>query len=199
MSRPPLFDRDAVLDQAVALFWRRGYEATSIHDLTVATGLGRGSLYAAFADKRGLFEAALARYSEAVSRRTFAPLAEPGADLAAVEAVFARLATPDLAAAAPGCLVTNTACEAGASMPELRDRVRLVFDGLEARLAAALTRAEAKGQLAAGVDPRAAAVFLVAVAQGLRVLARVGEPEAKLETAAEAALAALRRSPPANP
>ena len=59
MGRPRSFDQDTVLDHSVALFAHTGYEATSIDDVVAATGLNRGSLYATFASKRGLFRAAL--------------------------------------------------------------------------------------------------------------------------------------------
>ncbi len=59
MARPREFDRDQVVDRAVDVFWRKGFEATSIRDLVEATGLNRGSLYNTFGDKAGLFEAAL--------------------------------------------------------------------------------------------------------------------------------------------
>ena len=62
MARPREFDEEEVLDRALDVFWRRGYGATSVEDLTAATGLGRGSLYAAFGDKETLFLTCLRRY-----------------------------------------------------------------------------------------------------------------------------------------
>jgi TetR/AcrR family transcriptional repressor of nem operon len=71
------FDRDEVLDRAMAAFWTRGYEATSIDDLVEATGIGRGSLYSTFGDKRQLFLAALDRYWNTVGMEMFAELSDP--------------------------------------------------------------------------------------------------------------------------
>ena len=62
-GRPRSFDRDAALDQAVRLFWSKGYEATSISDLTAALGIGVRSLYAAFGDKKALFDEVVEAYS----------------------------------------------------------------------------------------------------------------------------------------
>jgi TetR/AcrR family transcriptional regulator, copper-responsive repressor len=62
MARPRSFDRDAALEQAMLLFWQKGYEETSIGDLTRAMGIAAPSLYAAFGDKRALFDEAVERY-----------------------------------------------------------------------------------------------------------------------------------------
>lgn len=69
MARPKTFDHDQVLDRAVELFWRKGYEATSIQDLVEAMGIQRGSLYAAFGSKQDLFLAVLDRYGDVVVRK----------------------------------------------------------------------------------------------------------------------------------
>lgn len=194
MARSPTFDRETVLDHAVACFWRHGYEGTSVQDLVAATGLGRGSLYAAFGDKRGVFEAALDRYRTVVSARLFAPLDAPGADMDAIREVLRRLATVDRKAPAPGCLLTNTVCEAGPRDPAFAASVRLAFEGVERRFETALEGAATRGQLRPGVVPADAALFLLGTAQGLRVLARAGETAARLETVARTALAALSSS-----
>jgi TetR/AcrR family transcriptional repressor of nem operon len=68
------FDQSEVLDRAVMLFWRRGYEATSIGDLVEAIGINRGSLYATFGDKRRFFLASLQRYIQTIGAALFAEL-----------------------------------------------------------------------------------------------------------------------------
>ena len=62
------FDQDVLLDQAMAVFWRNGYQGTSIQDLVEATGVNRGSLYATFGDKCGLFLAVLDHYGKRIGR-----------------------------------------------------------------------------------------------------------------------------------
>src|SRR4051795_7395003 len=77
MARTREFDTDTAVRQSMELFWRRGYEATSIQDLVEATGLGRGSLYAAFGSKDGLYEAALVGYAEQAAAANAEQLARP--------------------------------------------------------------------------------------------------------------------------
>lgn len=197
MSRRAAFDRDRVLDRATTLFWRHGYGATSMRDVAAATGLGAGSLYAAFDDKRGLFAAVLARYRAVVTAQLIAPLEAPDAGFDAVSAVLTRLARAD--GAAPGCLVTNTACERAPHDDQVRAELVAALAGLERRFARALERAAARGELAPAVDPAEAATFLVACAQGLGVLARMGEPSERLERAARTALAGLAAADRCNP
>jgi len=64
IARPKAFDREKALMQALQLFWRKGYSATSVEDLSSALHLSRSSLYATFGDKRTLFLAALRLYIE---------------------------------------------------------------------------------------------------------------------------------------
>src|SRR5437588_3573741 len=63
-GRPRTFDAEKALDRALKVFWRKGYEGTSLPDLTKAMGINRPSLYAAFGNKESLFRKALDRYAE---------------------------------------------------------------------------------------------------------------------------------------
>lgn len=76
MVRPREFDETEVLDRALDAFWAKGFEGTSIHDLTEATGLARASLYGAFGDKQQLYERVVAHYIERAERSA---CPEPGA------------------------------------------------------------------------------------------------------------------------
>src|ERR1700751_3917334 len=105
------FDRNEALDRATATFWTQGYEATSIDDLVEATGIGRGSLYGTFGDKRQLFLAALDRYWDTVGMEMFAELSSSD-PLHAVERMFDALIRRASDPKFPrGCLITNTSVE----------------------------------------------------------------------------------------
>lgn len=113
MARTQSFDRDTVVRAARALFWRSGYESTSIPELEAATGLSRSSIYNAFGSKRGLFDAAVDSYLTEVVRPRLQPLTvaevEPralAAYLTGLRAAFQNLGSMP---ATSGCLLINTA------------------------------------------------------------------------------------------
>src|SRR5436309_1319981 len=78
-GRPRTFNIDEALDRALQVFWRKGYEGTSLSDLTRAMGINRPSLYAAFGDKQALFRKVLDRYAEGPAAYVREALQEPTA------------------------------------------------------------------------------------------------------------------------
>ena len=91
MPRPREFDETAALDAAVECFWRRGYEATSLRDLTASMGLTAPSLYNAFGDKQDLFARALQRYLDRTTRDRLHRLEESLAPKEAIHCFFAEI------------------------------------------------------------------------------------------------------------
>ena len=174
------FDREAVLDQAARVFWRHGFEATSIHDLEQATGLGRGSLYNSFGDKAALFRAVLARYGATEAAEPLRHLADPDvfAGLSRMlHAIAARMGELDRPR---GCLMTNT-CVAGGGGAATDEQVGSSVRALEQALEAAFGRAQRTGGLAADAEPRRLARFYCAVIQSLGVMHRALGDRATLD------------------
>ncbi|CAM5261406.1 TetR/AcrR family transcriptional regulator [Streptomyces aurantiogriseus] len=193
MARSKEFDPDAVLQSALELFWRRGYEATSMADLVEHLGIGRASLYATFGNKRDLYLKALDRYGEAQQPQLVRELSPPGPALPAVRAVVRRFAAEamDETRRARGCFVTNTAAELAPHDPAATLRVEMGWEHLETLLHSALVRAQAQGELPAGRDPLALARLLLVLLQGLRVVGKASSDPARVRDAAEQALALL--------
>ncbi|MFG2818657.1 TetR/AcrR family transcriptional regulator [Kitasatospora sp. NPDC048365] len=192
MARTKEFDPDAALRSALDLFWERGYEATSMADLTERLGIGRASLYATFGSKHELFLRALDRYREVGDGRLLDELSAPGPALPAVRAVVRRFAEEGVHdQRRRGCLVTNTAAELAGHDPDAERRVHASWDRLELLLTSALTRARAQGELPADRDPQALARMLLVLLQGLRVVGRTAGEPARLRQAAEQALTLL--------
>jgi TetR/AcrR family transcriptional repressor of nem operon len=172
MGRTRGFDETEILDSAIEAFLERGYEATSVEDLTESTGLARSSLYAAFGSKEELFNTALARYIE---KRVGAQVAEleRGSDGApAIRGFFENVASAAAGGGTMlGCLAANTIAELGVRGAAQRP----LLDGYRARLGrafeAALDRAVAAGEVDAR-DRSLRARSLSTLALGLFLLVR---------------------------
>src|SRR5260370_42066539 len=146
------FERSEVLDRAMAVFWRRGYEATSIRDLVEATGINRGSIYGTFGDKKGLFLAVLTHYAEEVAKPLMAELSDPD-PRRAIERMFDSIIRRRRAPRFPrGCLNTNTSLECPTSGDEITRKIAEGFGHQESAIYGALRRAQVKGRLDSGLD-----------------------------------------------
>ncbi|MEV0577479.1 TetR/AcrR family transcriptional regulator [Streptomyces sp. NPDC050392] len=193
MARTKEFDPDAALQSALELFWRRGYEATSIADLVERLGIGRASIYATFGSKHELYLKAMDRYSEGRDPFLLTELSQPGPALPAVRAVVRRFASE---AASPedrlhGCLITNTAAELAPHDSAAARRVEISWEHLETLLHSALVRARAQGELPADRDPRALSRMLLVLLQGVRIVGKASDDPARVRDAAEQALTLL--------
>ncbi|MDT0345388.1 TetR/AcrR family transcriptional regulator [Streptomyces litchfieldiae] len=192
MGRSKEFDPDATLRSALELFWRQGYEATSMQDLVDHLGINRGSIYATWGSKHELYLRALDRYRQDRGDEALDLLGRSGPALPAVrEFVLAYVTEACTDPDRKGCLVTNTATERLPGDAQAGRRVESAFGELEAALTGALLRARSQGELAADADPRALARFLVTFVQGVRVVGKT-EDARRLQDAADQALRLLR-------
>jgi TetR/AcrR family transcriptional repressor of nem operon len=193
MPRAKSFDEEETLDQAMQLFWARGYQGTSLADLETHLGLGRQSLYNAFGDKQSLFLKALERYQRLVSMEALAPLKAPGAGLDAIREFF-KASVDNLTA--PGvrraCLVANTILERGSQDADALSRCNHAREHLERSLRRALAHARSLGELPKSLDVAGTATLLVSQTYGLAVLARSGATAEELHAAVEVLLAGLK-------
>lgn len=171
MARPAEFDRNEVLDKAMDVFWRTGFNATSISDLVTATNLKPGSLYSAFQSKRGLFIEVIDTYA---TRRVHAAqqiIANSSDPLTAIYDFFERLKTDvckdDIGR---GCLMVNTMLELATEDDEIRERVTSYLLEIELEFANALHKAKSMGIIQKSADPEQIARFLMTNIWGLRVL-----------------------------
>ncbi len=181
MARPKAFDRQEVLDQAIEVFWDRGYEAASIQDLVEHMGINRGSLYDTFGDKHRLFLEALDRYEEAFHAKLFDILSQAGSPRKAIERVFESVVQQCACdSGRRGCLLTNTAVELSGHDNDTADRVRANFTRLESAFFRACQASQKRNEIGGRHDPRALARFLTSSLQGLRVLSKAGPSRAHL-------------------
>ena len=171
------------------VFWSRGYHGTALPDLLRATKLSRGSLYAAFGDKHSLFLRALDRYiADALTRMEFEfdPRKDPIGGLRTYLAGYVERTSGSNGRR--GCLLVATAMELAGQDAEVGRRVAGFFKAMEGRVADALSRAKAAGQLADGVEPVSAARILVCFVEGLRVTGKTAPARTISQATADALL-----------
>lgn len=172
MSRPVSYDRADVLDRAMRLFWRRGFEAVTLQDILDETGFNRHSLYKEFGDKDRLFTEALEQYEKMFSTYIADPLESDDGGLDAIRNLFAKRLQPDVDGR--GCFLSNSIIE----RPMLCDRAVCAVDRFVARFEAALLNAiqvaQRQGTIPSEKDRSALARYLLTVIQGLGTLSKVG-------------------------
>ena len=192
MGRKKAYDRDALVQKAMALFRSHGYAGTSAEMLVEELGVNRYSLYAEFGSKQGLFDAALARYGDEFVWRRFGRLEVPGAGFQEIRDLFAFYGGSSTGpAGGKGCLLCNTAVEFGPEDPGGSGFVQAYFKGLTEAFLAALTQARDRGEIRTDFDLVRQADFLTASVLGLFVLLRAKAPAEMVERAADAANAHL--------
>jgi AcrR family transcriptional regulator len=175
MARPRQFDEKHVLRAVRDQFWNAGYAATSLEDLKRVSGLGKGSLYAAFGDKHQLFLRALRSYNDANdgALRTMLESAPRAVD--ALRAfVMAPVRDPSGTAAQRGCFMANSTYELAAADPELLTEARRTYAATTAAVADCVVRAQSEGDVPADTDPIETAHALLAAQQGIVFLGRTG-------------------------
>ena len=189
IGRPREFDADEALDKALMAFWRRGFEGTSLSDLTKAMGINRPSLYAAFGNKETLYRLALDRYAElgpgAVQR---AALAEPTARRVVetlLRTAAVSLTDPDHPA---GCMAVQGALACGEASETIRNELCARRSAGEMELRQRFERARSEGDVSPGSDPAALARYVSTLLQGMAVQAASGATHQDLIDVAELAL-----------
>jgi AcrR family transcriptional regulator len=191
IGRPRGFDRDAALEAAMLLFWRKGFATTSMNDLCDAMGVRSPSLYAAFGSKEALYLAAVEHYVRTQGPPVWGKLAEGATVRAGIEKLLIASAEilPKSRATPAGCMAMLAAVgdEWPAGIARVVKKVRLeVLGTLRSRLETAV----AKGELPAATDIDGLSRFYLSIYQGMAIQARDGATQAELRAVAAAAMAA---------
>ncbi|MCC4248026.1 MULTISPECIES: TetR/AcrR family transcriptional regulator [Microbacterium] len=185
-GRPRSFDRDAALAVAVELFWRQGFDRTSIAELTEATGVNPPSLYAAFGDKKSLFEEAAGVYFARTCEGFDAAAALPDTRTAMARVLDDTARAHTDTTTPPGCLLLT------------EPRLSLQRAALHDRLRRRLDQGVRDGDLPAATDTDALATYFLAVLRGMSGLARDGGTFDEVRAVGATALAVLPPSPHAG-
>lgn len=192
MARQREFDRGAVLERAMHLFWTKGHDGTSVADLTGGMGLSRSSLYETFGGKDDLFAETVASYVDFVDRRRAHLLSRGTSARQALRDYFGRVIDFTMSDRLPGgCYFTNTATALETADARVREIIRRGDERQERDFIECLRRGEASGEIPAGKDVRALAHFLGGVVRGLTVLARMHKQRKVLEDVVAVGLTVL--------
>jgi TetR/AcrR family transcriptional repressor of nem operon len=187
VARPRTFDEHEVVAAARDRFWERGYAATSVDDLTAATGLGKGSLYGAFGDKHTLYLRALDDYISSSLDEVRASLRNPKRSGYERLAGHIRLQAKALVADKDrrGCLIAKSAAELGATDDAVEKKVELAYTTWRDELVACVKEAQRDGTIDAKQNPQALAATLLAFMRGQEALHKGGAKPAQLKAAAD--------------
>jgi TetR/AcrR family transcriptional regulator, transcriptional repressor for nem operon len=203
MARPRSFDRDHVLHAAERQFRASGYNGTSVDDISAATGMGRGSLYAAFDGKHGVLLEAMAGYFARLGQGPRKML--DGPDEGALERLHAYLLRAvhgvPLAADVPpasdragaACFAAKMALEIGASDPEVKRLANECFSVVATAVAECVRAAQRNGDIDPDADPDDLAYLLLTIIRGSDVVGAYGHSPGRLTSVAESAFALLPR------
>lgn len=192
MSRPKEFNPERALAKAMNLFWRLGYENTSLEALMKEMGIAKQSLYDTFGDKRSLYLKALIYYRDRTNSQGQKMLNE----IPSVREGFAKLlieiVTETREQHERGCLLLSANLQRDAKDAVIRDFLRDNQARVEAIFREALVRAQQQGELSAQEDPAALARFFIVTIQGMRSMARLESNRKALEQVARVALAVFK-------
>ncbi|MPZ40988.1 MAG: TetR family transcriptional regulator [Rhizobiales bacterium] len=190
-GRPRSFDRAAALRRAMEVFWAKGYDGTSMADLTAAMGVNSPSIYAAFGCKEQLFGEAVALYAATEGGRIWSSMVTAPTARAAIETMLRTSAEEFTRAGKPrGCLIALGAIHTDQGNEVVRRDLRQKRAQNIEQLSRRLERGIADGELPKGLDRRAIATFYATVQHGMSIQARDGASRKSLLAVADCAMAA---------
>lgn len=192
MTNRKQYDRTELLDKAVELFRRQGFNGTSTAELVEELGVNRKSMYAEFGSKQGLFEAALERYDDHHLSRVLSPIESPNAGVTAIREALAGYGRSAAGwARGKGCLMCNTAVERGALARSTGGFVDRYLDRLIRAFRHALENSRRAGEIDASVDVDELAAFFATTLIGVAASIRAEAPPKQVEAACRVATAVL--------
>jgi len=190
-GRPRAYDPEEALAKAMGAFWDRGYAATSLDDISAATGMNRPSLYAAFGDKQAIYLKAIERYraGPAVKNALAGGRTLREALRRVYKAALAIYLHGDRGAR--GCFVIGTAATEAVTNPLVREQLAGVLNDVDDAFEARIRQAKGEGELPADADPETLARLASATLHSLALRARAGEKRRVLEAIAEAGVTSV--------
>lgn len=190
MPRPLEYDRQEILNKAMALFWSRGYCGTTLRDVLSETGFNRHSLYKEFGDMDGLFRASIENYVQ-MSAPLWELLEGEDAGLSSIQQLFQKRRGNDCKGLS--CLVSNTIIEGeNGGNSEAVELAEAYMKRVENGLIRCLEIAQSDGDIDAKKNPRTMAAFILTILHGLGPMGKSGACEKTLKEVADFTIHALK-------
>ena len=192
MARPKEFDRYEALKKAMAVFWEKGYDGTSLPDLMKGMGISRSSLYETFGDKQALFKEAMECYLECVASKRMYALKIAKTARRGIKAYFEDQIRVALDENYPdGCFFTNVSAALGSCDSKTGEYARLAAARLEKEFHDLLRKGQDSGEFSRNKDVAAIARCLTGLSYGMNILAPLGKDRKCLEAMVKAILKLL--------
>ena len=186
MGRQPSFNRERVLNKATDVFLKRGFQGTTIKDITQATGLQPGSIYSAFENKTGLYTEVIQHYTDKQVSILENVCEKTDTHIGAIRAFFDSMGKSISSNSGDGhCLLVRGLFEVPESQKELRYYVQLKIHEIESRIYALLVKAKENNEIVPEENPIELARFLMTLLFGHRVLAQLKPSESTVNNTIE--------------
>jgi AcrR family transcriptional regulator len=187
-GRPRGFDAEEALEQALLVFWEKGYEGASLVDLTNAMGISKPSMYAAFGNKEQLFRRALERYTAGPAAYGARAMTQPTAEAVARALLDGAVRTSTQPDRPSGCLGVQGSLAAGELGQPAREALAAWRNDARVHVQERFERAVEEGDLPPGTDAARLARYVMTVSFGIAVQAASGASRDELQEVADTAL-----------
>ena len=192
IGRPLKFDPDVALESAMQLFWRKGYESSSLQELLYTMGLSKSSFYQTFKSKHSLFQRCIQSYRQMLTNKMYTLLEQNGSGKDFIQTLFYRVQNetsgPD---AQLGCMVMNVANEFAQTDPEISQIVSSSIESFIDVFETAIKQAQEHGEISNDKDARSLAHYLVSSMSGLKNMVKGGADRETVKRISNIILSAL--------
>ena len=173
-GRPRTYRRDEALNAAVDLFWRQGYDATSLDDLLRAMKLSKSSFYADFQSKEALYRNCLEQYQRFVVDHLRNLQSKSTTLQEFLHLVFQEVVEDAASSEPKGCLIVNSAVEFGQHRKEFSEEVRIALDAVQSTFERVIRAGIKDGEISPEISPKVSAKYLTTCLSGIRAMIKGG-------------------------
>lgn len=193
MARPLEFDKNIAMENAMEVFWEKGFESASLQDLIEAMDLSKSSFYQAFKSKHALYSETLGHYTDCLVADLSRSLESSSSALSFLESTFSDVAEQaPLKASQRGCFLMNTASEFAQKDDEIALLTKSGLKRIEAVFARAIEKGQGDGEISRVKPAKSLANFLICSMSGLKTMSKAGVDQAILKDVVKTIIASLK-------